>query len=112
MVEYPTLSLDLIFGSLAHHIRRDILWRASREELCVSDIAKHYNMTLAAISKHLNVLEKARLIIKRRKGKQHFVQVSPAAFVDAAACLKEYEKLWNNRLDSLEQYLSTFPNTV
>jgi DNA-binding transcriptional ArsR family regulator len=108
MVE-SNLHLDLIFGSLSHHIRRDILRRGAVEELSVSQMAKAYDLTLAAISKHLKILEKAKLIIKRRRGKEQIVQLAPAAFADAAGYLKEYEKLWNHRLDSLENYLSSLP---
>ncbi len=108
MVEL-TLDLDLIFGSLSHPIRRDILRRAAKQEWSISELAKPYKLTLAAISKHLMVLEKAKLIIKRRRGKEHVVSLSAPAFQDAANYLKDYERLWNNRLDSLEKYLSTFP---
>ena len=64
---------------------------------------------MAAISKHLKILEKAKLIIKRRSGKQQLVKASPAAFRDAAQYLKHYENAWNDRLDSLERYLVTLP---
>src|SRR5579872_5694720 len=104
MVEY-TLSLDSIFGSLADPTRRDILRRVSRQELTVSEIAKPYDMTLAAISKHLKILEKAKLIMKRRRGKEFMVQVSPAAFQGAAVYLQAYERLWNERFDRLEQLI-------
>jgi len=110
MVEL-SLDLDLIFGSLSHPIRRDILKRAAaaQDELSVSDLAKPYRrkVTLAAISKHLMVLEKAKLIIKRRRGKEQVITVSPAAIKDAADYLKEYERMWNSRLDSLEKYLAS-----
>lgn len=106
MVEYSLDPLDLIFGSLAHPIRRGILRQVSKKEMRVSDIAKPYNLTFAAISKHLGVLEKAKLIRKRREGKEQIVQLSPTAFKDAAQYLKEYEKLWNARFDALEKYLN------
>ena len=106
MVEL-TLDLDLIFGSLSHHIRRDLLKRAAQKEMTISDAAKPYKMTLAAISKHLKVLEKAHLIIKKRRGKEQMIQLAPAAFKNAATYLSHYEKLWNNRFDSLERYLAT-----
>lgn len=106
------LSLDAIFQSLADPTRRDILRRVAKKEMSIGDIAKPYAMTFAAISKHLNVLEKARLIIKKRKGKEQMVQLSPAAFKDAAAYLQQYEKLWNDRFDSLERYLKTFPTDL
>lgn len=101
--------LNLIFQSLADPVRRDILRRSAKEELCVSELAEPYRMTLAAISKHLRVLEKAKLIVKRREGKRQFVTLAPVAFQEASTYLREYEKLWNTRLDALESYLSTFP---
>lgn len=104
MVEY-TLRLDDIFGSLADSTRRDIVRRVSQHELSVSEIAAPYDVSLAAISKHLKILEQARLIIKRRRGKQHLVRAAPSALETAADYLKQYEVLWNQRLDRLEQYL-------
>ncbi len=108
MVEL-TSNLDLLFGSLSSAIRRDILRRAaeSREELSVGDLAEPYKLTFAAISKHLKVLEKAKLIIKRRRGKEQVIAIVPQAFAEAADYLKEYERLWNGRLDSLERYLAS-----
>jgi len=104
MVEY-ILNLNSIFGALSDPTRRDILSRVGDKELSISEIAKFYQLTFAAISKHLNVLEKAHLILKRRQGKQQLVQLAPAALKDASEYLKHYESLWNDRLDSLEQYL-------
>ncbi len=106
MVE-SALRLNFIFGSLSDPTRRDILQRVSKKQMSVSEIAEPYKMSLAAISKHLKILENAKLIIKRRWGKQQVVELSPVAFKDASKYLKHYEKLWNGRLDSLEQYLST-----
>lgn len=105
MVEY-SLKLDTVFSSLADPTRRDILKRVSETELSVSEIAQPYDLSLAAISKHLKILEKARLITKRRKGKQQLVQLAPQAFKDAAEYLDYYQSLWNERLDSLEKYLN------
>src|SRR5882724_8169330 len=99
MVEY-TLSLDSIFGSLADPTRRDILARLTKNELSVGEIAQPYDVTLAAVSKHLKVLEKAKLIIKRRRGKEQMVSLAPQALADAAEYLQWYRNLWENRLDS------------
>ncbi len=109
MVELSLSPLDAIFGSLADPIRRDILCRVAKKEMTISDIAERYDVTFAAISKHLKVLEKAQLVIKRRKGREQVVTLAPDAIKDAAAYLKTYEKMWNNRLDNLEQYLSSLP---
>jgi DNA-binding transcriptional ArsR family regulator len=103
MVEY---SLDTTFGALADPTRRDILQRLSYIELSVGEIARFYNLTFAAVSKHLKVLERARLIVKRRRGKQQMVSLAPQAFADAAEYLEWYRDLWETRLDSLEQFLN------
>jgi DNA-binding transcriptional ArsR family regulator len=104
MVEY-TLSLDSIFSSLADPTRRDILRRLINQELTISEIARPYDLTFAAISKHLKVLERAQLIIKRRRGKEQMVQVSPFALKDAANYLESYRMLWDERFQSLDKLL-------
>ncbi len=107
MVEYPSLLLDNIFGSLADGTRRDILFKVAKAEMSVGEIAHYYGLTFAAISKHLQVLEKAKLIIKRRQGRQQIVTLAPKAIDEASEFLEEYKKLWDDRLDSLEKYLKT-----
>lgn len=101
----PVATLDSIFGSLADPTRRDILRRVASQEMSVGEVAKPYDLTLAAVSKHLKVLEKARLIIKRKQGKEHIVGLAPAAFKDAAEYLEFYKVFWENNLDSLANYL-------
>lgn len=105
MVEY-TLSLDSVFGSLADPTRRDILKRVSTAELSVSEIAQPYDLSLAAVSKHLKILEKAKLVIKRRRGKQQLVRMSPQSLANATEYLQWYGQFMEDRLDSLEDYLN------
>ncbi|MEJ0021856.1 MAG: metalloregulator ArsR/SmtB family transcription factor [Candidatus Doudnabacteria bacterium] len=100
MVEY-TISLDNIFHSLADETRRDILRRVAKKTLSVGQIAKHYGMTFAGISKHLKVLEKARLISKHKQGKEHIVSIHPIAFKNASEYISQYQKIWERRLDRL-----------
>ncbi|HEY5442818.1 MAG TPA: metalloregulator ArsR/SmtB family transcription factor [Candidatus Saccharimonadales bacterium] len=104
MVEY-TLQLDSIFGSLADPTRRDILRQVGPRELSIGEIAAHYDLTFAAVSKHLKILEKAKLVIKRRRGKQQLVRLSPEALTSATDYLESYRQLLEERLDSLEDYL-------
>lgn len=104
MVEY-IFPLDSVFSSLADPTRRDILERVAAAELTVSEIALPYDMSLAAVSKHLKVLERARLIIKRRRGKEQLVTMNTQALEDAERYLEQYKQLWEKRLDSLDQYL-------
>lgn len=99
-------NLDTVFSSLSDPTRRDILKRVSETELSVNEIAEPYPLSIAAVSKHLKVLELAQLITKRRSGKQKLVGLTPYAFKDATDYLQYYERLWSERFDSLEQYLS------
>lgn len=105
MVEYK-LNLDSVFSSLADPTRRDILHRVSASELSVGDIAKAYNLTLAAVSKHLKVLEKARLVTKKRRGKAQMVQMAPQTLRAVDEYLAMYREQWEQRLDLLETYLN------
>lgn len=105
-----SVDLDRIFGSLADATRRDILRRSARKKLSISELAAPYDLSLAAISKHIRVLQEAGLISKERSGKQYFIYLSPETFNDAMSYLRDYERLWNDRLDSLERYLSSSPN--
>lgn len=104
MVEY-TLSLDTIFSSLADPIRRDILNRVRYGELNVTEIASPYAISLAAISKHLKILERAQLITKRKQGKEQLVTISPAALKQADDYIEQYASLWNDRFDRLDTLL-------
>lgn len=109
MVEY-TLSLDSVFGSLADPTRRDILERVSDKELTVSEIALPYDMSLAAVSKHIKILERAKLVVKRKRGKEQMVSMNALVLADASEYLQQYKELWEQRLDSLGAYLESVNN--
>lgn len=104
MVEY-TLQLDSIFSSLADPTRRDILQHVSKREFSVGDLVKKYDVSFAAISKHLKVLEKANLITKRKEGKKQMVALAPGALRSADEYLEQYRRMWQSRHDKLEVLL-------
>lgn len=104
MVEY-NIQLDLVFSSLADPTRRDIFWRVSQREHTISEIAENYKMSFAAISKHLKVLEKAKLIAKRQKGRQQIISAELTTLKSVEDYLSQYEKLWNKRFDALDKIL-------
>jgi DNA-binding transcriptional ArsR family regulator len=105
MVEY-TFSLDTTFSALSDPTRRDILRRVSNAELSVGQLAKYYDLTFAAVSKHLKVLERAKLVIKRRRGKEQLVSLAPQALADAQEYLHWYSQFIEVQYDSLENYLN------
>lgn len=98
-------TLDTIFSSLADPTRRDILTRVARAELSVGELVTRYDMSFAAISKHLKVLERARLITKRKEGKKHMVSLAPGALKSADEYLEQYRLMWQSRHDKLDQLL-------
>lgn len=97
--------LDGLFGSLADPIRRDILRRLINAQYTVGQIAQAYEVSLAAVAKHLSVLEKAKLIVKQRRGKEQVVSIAPEALKDASHYLAQYEALWNYRFNALDKVL-------
>ncbi|HVX47881.1 MAG TPA: metalloregulator ArsR/SmtB family transcription factor [Candidatus Saccharimonadales bacterium] len=105
MVEY-SLRLDSVFGSLADPTRRDILRRVARSELTVGEISADYDMSMAAVSKHIKMLEKAKLVIKRRRGKEQLVRARTGTLAEAREYLEWYRRFMDGRLDSLEEYLN------
>lgn len=105
MVEY-SLSLDSIFGSLADPTRRDILRRVSERELTINEVALPYDLSLAAVSRHIKVLEAAKLIVKRKLGREHYVALSPTALRSAQEYLQNYAKMMESQLESLDVYLT------
>lgn len=105
MVEY-NYTLDNIFLSLADSTRRDMLRLLTiYEKMSIGDIALHYKMTFAGVSKHLKVLEQAKLISKKKKGRQQIVTLNSTAFKVADTYVKQYEQLWQDRFDRLDELL-------
>jgi DNA-binding transcriptional ArsR family regulator len=106
MVE-QVYSLDSVFGSLSDPTRRDILKRISKRGMSVGAIARQYEFSFSGVAKHLEVLERAGLINKTRRGKEQIITIDPAALAIANDYLENYKQLWEKRLDSLDQYLKS-----
>lgn len=104
MVEH-TLQLDLIFASLSDPTRRDILARVSTVELSVGELVENYDISFAAISKHLKIMEKARLIVKRKQGRKQMVSLAPDALHGADEYLEQYRQMWQSRYNKLDDLL-------
>jgi DNA-binding transcriptional ArsR family regulator len=98
-------SLDRVFGALGSPVRRAILMRLEAEAECsVSDLAAPLRMKLPAMLKHLDVLETARLITRKKAGRTMYVSVSPAPLAQASRWLRRYERFWAGGLDKLVAY--------
>ena len=98
--------IDRVFHALAAATRRDILRRTIEGEHSVSALAREYDMSFAAVQKHVAVLEEAGLIIKRAEGRERLVRADPAMIARARALLARYEELWRSRIDRLDAILA------
>jgi len=97
--------LNRIFSALADPTRRDILARMTKTDLTVQEIAARYPISLPAISKHLNVLEHAGLVIREKDGRLRHCRLIAGPLKEASDWLSTYRVFWNQQLDSLEKYL-------
>lgn len=98
--------VDRIFGALADATRRDILARVFLREQSVSTLAERYEMSFAAVQKHVAVLERAALVTKQRNGREQIVHGSPAAIKQAALLLERYEGIWRERVQMIDNILA------
>lgn len=101
--------IDRVFHALAAATRRDILRRTIEREQSVSTLAAEYDMSFAAVQKHVAVLEAARLIVKRAEGRERLVRADPVMIARAQALLSRYESLWRARIDRLDALLADDP---
>jgi len=105
MVEYKSRVLDRTFGALADPTRRRILAQLARGGECVTDLARPHAISLAAVSKHVIVLEKAGLVKRRRHGRVHALALEAKPLQEAQAWIDRYRKFWEANLDQFENYL-------
>lgn len=94
-----------IFHALANPTRRNILERLTNHNLTVTEIAKAYNFSLPTISKHLTVLERARLIGKKKTGREYKVYFEPKTMKSVAEYVSFYTKFWTSQIENLEKFL-------
>ncbi|BDZ63479.1 ArsR/SmtB family transcription factor [Agromyces mangrovi Wang et al. 2018] len=109
--ELTEAETDRVFHALAAATRRDILRRTAVEEQSVSQLAGDYDMSFAAVQKHVAVLEEARLVIKRAEGRERLVRADPTVIARVRALLAQYEDLWRGRIDRLDALLAEHPSS-
>jgi DNA-binding transcriptional ArsR family regulator len=98
--------LSMTFAALADPTRRAILARLLTGETTVSDLAKPFDMSGPAISKHLKVLEHAGLITRGREAQWRPCRIEPRALKNVDDWLDRYRRFWEERLDRLEDFLT------
>ncbi len=100
---------DALFHALADRTRRDILRRVLAGEHSVSMLAAKYDMSFAAVQKHVAVLEKAGLLTKRRSGREQLASGDVAAVRSVASMLSDLEQVWRDRVARIDELISSDP---
>ena len=97
--------LSSTFAALADPTRRAILARLALGETSVTDLAKPFEMSMPAVSKHLKVLERAGLISRGREAQWRPCRLDAGPLKDAASWIEDYRRFWSGHVDALERYL-------
>ena len=98
--------MDLLFHALADTTRRDIVRRTLDGSFSVSTLARDYPMSFAAVQKHVAVLEKAGLVTKQRRGREHLVAGNPTGLRAAHDALDRLELVWRERVARMDDLLA------
>ena len=105
MQKHSEQQLDRVFQALSDSTRRSILRNLAKGERSVSKIAEPFELTFAAVSKHLKVLETAELIDRRKQGSFQMIKLNPKNLKTADQWLRFYEQFWSSRMDALKTLL-------
>lgn len=111
MVEYQTRQLDAVFGAVADPTRRAILARLSRSSARVTELAASFPVSLNSTSKHIKHLERAGLVRREVKGRDHVISLNAAPLAEAEAWIRHYRAFWNDRLAALDALVTKRPPT-
>ena len=107
MVEYQLpAELDQVFSALADPTRRAIVQRLVERPATINEIARPFPVSLNAISKHVMVLERAGLVRREIRGREHHCRIDPRPLREASEWLEHYRAFWEQRLDALEVYVA------
>lgn len=105
MVYYSSSQLDAMFHAMADPTRRNIVQTLSRKPQTISNVAKPYNISLPAISKHIKVLEKANLLQREKRGRENVISLNPDSVKEMSRYLSFYQDFWNDTFENLDTYL-------
>jgi DNA-binding transcriptional ArsR family regulator len=105
MVEQSAIPLDAVFGALADPTRRAMLRTLAAGEHPIGELAAPFQMSFAAASKHVKVLEGAGLVQRRVQGRRHLCRIQPAPLAAADEWLRFYRRLWTEQFDRLDALL-------
>ena len=106
----PDDRLSLIFGALAHPARRQMLAQLTKGDASIAELARPFEFSVRAVSKHIGVLERAGLVSRARDAQRRPSHLVTAGLRDAHEWLDAYRKLWEKRFDGIDAFLGTAQN--
>lgn len=94
-----------VFQAIADPVRRDIISLLAEQSLSINMIADKFDISRPAISKHVKILEECGLIVIHKKGRERYCLIQPKNLVPAFLWIDQYKSLWEEKLDSFENYV-------
>ena len=95
-----------VFQAIADPVRRDIIELLATQTLSVNQVAEKFEISRPAISKHLKILNECEIIEFNQNGRERLCFIQPQKLIPAFLWIKQYHKLWEDRIDSFENYLN------
>lgn len=95
-----------VFQAIADPVRRDIIELISSESLTVNEVAKKFKISRPAISKHIKILQECGILEISQKGRERHCFIQPKNLIPAFLWIDQYRKLWEDKIDSFEIYLT------
>ncbi|WP_244299731.1 ArsR/SmtB family transcription factor [Aquimarina algiphila] len=94
-----------VFQAIADPVRRDIIELVSNDTLTVNEVAEKFEISRPAISKHIRILNECGIIEISQKGRERYCQIQPKNLIPAFLWIEQYKSLWEDKIDSFENYL-------
>ncbi|MCG8573603.1 MAG: metalloregulator ArsR/SmtB family transcription factor [Flavobacteriales bacterium] len=99
-----------VFQAIADPVRRDIIELLSKQVMTVNAIADKFEISRPAVSKHLRILNECGIVHFNQRGRERFCEIQPSNLLPAFLWIEQYKQLWEDRLDSFENYLAELKN--
>ncbi len=94
-----------VFQAIADPVRRDIITILAEQSLTVNSVAEKFDVSRPAISKHLKILKECGIIVINKEGRERFCKIQPKNLIPAFLWIEQYRSLWEDKIDSFENYL-------
>ncbi|WP_234423378.1 MULTISPECIES: ArsR/SmtB family transcription factor [Aquimarina] len=104
--QLPKIMRRDVFQAIADPVRREIIELLADETLTINTVAQKFDVSRPAISKHLKILKECGIITINKQGRERLCQIQPRNLIPAFLWIEQYRNLWEDRLDSFENYLT------